>query len=299
MNQRTAIAIGLFFVMTAGLVAKGLWPEIADSGSPDSALPVRAPLQEEGESLFEALEVSPTGYLDATVVGWRTPDLVQTYLIQRSEDTSTTDVVVVDNEKDVGTGNWAVTAHMANCTFNANAMDSAGRDFFVLAGVDEATGETVVERWKLVQKVGVPGAPPKKVFARTQVFRGSLPIPTIEVGVDPDRRFVLLLQGESTDRSLYQVSIATNATPVLLYSVTAQPVLGQAWMMNPLQHADLGRIWLVSGMTDTDRGQTLILVDAANDGQFDSPPIIGSQESLESAGIFDETVILDRFKGTF
>jgi hypothetical protein len=252
-----------------------------------------ADLSNEGSWVATRIRTGFQGLEEEGVVGWRGPDFVQEYTLE-----SDGSFLVVDRERDAGTNEWKATAYSATPTYTLEAIDNSGRDCFALASVDSATGETVLERWELVARGTDPAANAvPKAFLRTPIYRGRLQAPTIEIGFDPDRRFFLLLAGPQATRSLYQIPARPGALPVLLYDADAQPVLSQAWMMNALQHAALGRIWLVSGMTRESRGETLVLVDTENDGTFDPPPIADSQETLEGSGLLDPAQIVDAFTG--
>lgn len=264
------------------LLAVCLWR----AGAPSSAgIPTDAPAPMKTQEIV-------AGKWDEGIISVRRADFVQTYTVHGDGD-----FVVVDESLDVSTGTWTTASYVSNVTFDPFVFSSAGRDYFAIGGIDHSTGDTVIERWKLVSKVGVPGSPHTKTFLRMQVYRGNVGQSPVALGVDPDKRFLLYLCDTPTGRQLYQIPMQANAAPVLLYDSIAQPVLSQAWMLNPLEHASLGRIWLVSGMTSDYIGDTMVLVDSANDGAFDPPPIVDSHASLVSSGLLDASQISDPFVG--
>jgi len=232
------------------------------------------------------------GFWEEGIVSWRQPDFIQKYTI-----TSGGDLVVIDDTLNALSGVWTKTSYTSNVTFDPFVCASAGRDYFAFGGIDHSTNDIVIERWKLSPKIAIPGTPPTKVFVRTQIYRANLGESPVALGIDPDKRFLLLLIDQPATRQLYQMPMQASATPTLLYDAASQPVLSQAWALNPLQHAVLGRIWLVTGMTDTFNGETMILVDTNNDGLFEAPPIVDNHDNLVTSGVLDPSQILDHFVG--
>jgi hypothetical protein len=278
-NTKRVVWTGFLGVVAAGCTSP---PRSSDS-------PPRISAETSSPTRIEALS---QGCWEEGVLSWRQADFVQQYVLNSGGE-----LVVIDDALDGATGEWTKTAHATEVAFDPFVSASAGRDWFVIGGLDRATNEMVIERLELASNVSSPASPPAKAFSRLEIYRGPLSKTLVALGADPNKRFLLLLTDPSPARRLYQIPMQPNATPVLLYDAVAQPVLAQAWMLNLLQHVALGRIWLVSGMTDTFTGETMVLVDTDNDGIFEPSPRVGLHEELVASGLLDSSQILDSFVG--
>ena len=237
-------------------------------------------------------DVANLGYVGIGMLSWEDASIKQTYTASNFSA-----IQVVDQVYDSQSGQSDTVIHELSVPFTLRDVDSATLDVFCVAGFN-ADGDFVLERWTLAPLVqgsrsGFFSLPPQegpfgeiisKDFTRTEIYSGPLDPDYYAMAFDPDERFVLVLLGDGTTRSLYRFNNEASTSPTLMHSSTQIPelgVIGQIWCGT---HAVVGRAWnfMAEDLADKTR---LMLIDSDNDGVFDGPPLVGDLDSFYAAGI--------------
>ncbi|MFN0244550.1 MAG: hypothetical protein ACKVWV_16805, partial [Planctomycetota bacterium] len=208
-------------------------------------------------------------------------------------------------------GSWDEVSYEFATPYQVIVVADRGPDEFYVAGRTDAN-EDILEQWILrthdgahffhvepaSNGIGVPAAPlpgssggiagggeyvPARArtispdVARLEIYRGKAFNSVWDLTADPEQRFVLVLGG--SPRNLYRVPIAPSATPELLYTPAEESFLHLARRMHCKQHYTEGRVYIVRGETNMlGTFLHLMLIDADNDGVFDSTQTLTDAE---------------------
>jgi len=193
----------------------------------------------------------------------------------------------------------AKTTTTWSTSYTVDSVAGRGTQLLVVLGTAREGDVSILERWDLppltgaptvtiaqaVIAVGVPVAtPPVSVGfhggmwiapaqratqpqpVRTECYRGPKLGEDLELEVDPDGRFALILARDHG--TLYQIMLREGAEPVVVYDDTSVSSLGFVHGIQTFRHATLGR--QVSGLIRAPGLATIIFYDYDNDGIFDS-----------------------------
>ena len=140
-----------------------------------------------------------------------------------------------------------------------------GFDEFYLAGPpDPASNITVIERWTV--NYHDPDRMTRPDVARVGIYRGTdfgSPM-NVEIWTDPEERFVMVLHGPLDERKLARLSLADGSISDVASYIT-HPDFDRSSDLRAVQHASLGRVWLVDL---NDELKTMAFIDGDNDTQF-------------------------------
>ncbi len=119
--------------------------------------------------------------------------------------------------------------------------------------------------------------------AKVEIYRGPLAPEVIDLGFDPEQRFLMALLRDGTDVFLFRFDNAASTTPTLVVDSLSVPEAGAMQTIQRWNHEVLGRVRLLSdGPAYSTR---IALVDSDNDGSFDGAPIIGDRTIFVTSGI--------------
>lgn len=157
--------------------------------------------------------------------------------------------------------------------------------FFVLG--QDPSSEAIVERWVLAYPGGDFLARP--TVERTEIYSGTA-IENLEfarMGADPEGRFVIITHGAYEAHTRWVTQIYTDAESVVdLADSLAVQELGAAEQPYPVQHVDLGRVWVVDCLAVDKR---VIFPDGNNDGIFDSPIVLDQLNWIAQGFVLSDT----------
>jgi hypothetical protein len=109
---------------------------------------------------------------------------------------------------------------------------------------------------------------------REEVYRGTALQAVASWDVDPEGRFLFV--GSSADQVLLRIDLLdTQASPVVVYTGVALPILAELTDVTAVQHLAMGRGWILRGSS----GDQVYLWDFDNDGLIDSSEPLSAQES--------------------
>ena len=246
----------------------------------------------DGAEVQAAEGMAGLGYLGIGMLSWEDASIKQTYTASNYSS-----VEVFDRIVDPQSGEIETVLHERSAPFTLRDVDSATLDVFCVAGF-RANGDFVLERWTLSPTLlrfrigdsglriqeGPFGENHLKAFTRTEIYSGPLGSEYHAMAFDPEERFILVLLGDGTTRSLYRFKNEASTSPVLMHTSAEIPeleVVGQIWCGT---HVVVGRAWnlLAEDLADPTR---LMLIDSDNDSLFDGPPLVGDRDSFYAAGI--------------
>ncbi len=204
----------------------------------------------------------------------------------------------ITGELDEYTDPVVTTTTKWTTSYDVQRVAGRGTHLLVVLGTARDGELTVIERWDLTPTAGTPtlsftqatvavGTPvstPAPVSAyqggswilpasrpaptaptRTECYRGPLLGEDLEIEVDPDGRFVLVLaRGQG---KLYRVLLEEDTTPVVILDDSQSPSLGYADGLQTFRHFSQGR--QVSALLKGSPLARLVLYDYDNDGEFD------------------------------
>ena len=250
-----------------------------------------------GAAVSSAGSLSTLGYLDAEdreILGWYEDGLRQFYTAYDFQD-----VVIAEEIRDPVTGVWERTEYTGGSTFPIHDIKSSGKDYLYVGGTASATGDLVIEEWRLkASNFQMPGSSVAKTIKRKEIYRG--PCETlVDFHADPERRFLLVMARDQTGKQfLYRLPAVANSSPVLVLDGSSIADLNSSDFIHRYQHVGLGRIWVFENLDSGQiPGRTIVLTDTNNDGIFDPSPIIDGSFSLYSLGILDPDQYVDTFNG--
>lgn len=248
--------------------------------------------QEQGPLLYPRYSGKPAFLGGAHVPGIAIPGFTQG--IQWIEGEK--DLSVLTREQSPGSGAWTEHESVYSAAFSITAATARGSDEFYVAGFNGRTGNTIVQQWEvseepgalyarltkaspallgtpasvasLQQGVNAPFRPPAqrnpRPLVRTELYRGPLYDGVSVIAADPEGRFVLLVTKGTETITLLPVEVS--ATPVVLYDVADQMLLGNVSDVYPLQHTTEGRLYVIHG--GAPQRLRAHLLDPDNDGVF-------------------------------
>ena len=231
------------------------------------------------------------------MTNWHEPGFVQRYHAADFQF-----FTVTDSALDPQTGAWNSVSFSQSSSFSFLCVGSARKDVWCLAGLAPSSGDFVLERWQLkpkkFQASGGSSLPPgliSKRFATTGIYRGPLADSVVAVDFDPEGRFMMaLVRNNGGPTILYRFDNQVNASPIVELDSSMIPELSQMTFMNRMQHATLGRVWIMRDSLNEDF--SIALVDADNDGFFEGPPLDGHGAFWRTSGL-DEYNMWDPLTG--
>ena len=111
-------------------------------------------------------DLSHIGYVSSGINSWTTNDYVQSFTVVNFTEVKAADFVFDYNLDDWGDP----VQYSGTSSFTITAAGSNGPDFFYFGGV-AVNNDAVLEEWKLKPKIGMPGAPPRKIFKKMEIYR--------------------------------------------------------------------------------------------------------------------------------
>ncbi len=287
--HRSAKLIALAVISIAVLHDGGTVPsEVTENTtSPEPSAP-----DGDGTKTQAAEGLAGLGYLGIGMLSWEDASIKQTYTASNYSS-----VEVFDRIVDPRSGEIETVLHERSAPFTLRDVDSATLDVFCVAGF-KANGDFVLERWTLSPTLlrfrigdsglriqeGPFGKNHLKVFTRTEIYSGPLGSEYRAMAFDPEERFILVLLGDGTTRSLYRFNNEASTAPILMHTSAQIPELAIIGQMQCGTHVVVGRAWnfMAADMNDPTR---LMLIDSDNDGTFDGAPLVGDLNSFYAAGI--------------
>lgn len=224
------------------------------------------------------------------------------------------------SERSPATGAWHATRTVYTTDYRLEFVAARTTEEVYVFGLDR-DGRDVVERWRLTPPNGawtitrgaaltpigidhLEAAPsvlsarggawtsplqrPGGSEARERIYTGSAFGGVMYAAVDPDGRFLLVLDGDAGSLSRLELPDAPGQAddPTVVYEASSLPELGYMGCLAPRQEATMGRVYVMTTAgsdTPVTVDARLILVDVGNDGVFDGYLQV-SQEEYRDAG---------------
>lgn len=229
----------------------------------------------------DGAQIGSSGLLDWEwgLVSWREPDFKQDYSVHLPAE-----LAVRDREYDQLSGEWSERYYSGFSSFGMRHAAASGRDMFCVEGVARS-GDAVIEVWYLMS-VGGTGGGQSKSFVRSEIYRGSLSGGQIvSLDFDAESRFVVALVHGPGELCYVSVFPVDGGAPVVLANSGSYPELCVMANVQKFDHQVLGRIWVLTPSPGGAEWTNVIFVDSNNDGVFDGPPLVATQEELEVNGL--------------
>lgn len=209
-------------------------------------------------------------------------------------------VVVLQHNVFQSDGTWQAEQFPYSTSFRVNSIGGNAPNVFYVAGTAR-NDDVVIEKWDSIYPTPPGGGAPDYLtppgIQRTEIYRGADLGQVIELGPDPEDRFVLVLHTVADPTSgpvplpcLSRVDGPTGDVQNLLYSADS-PALDEESGLFVRQHTSEGRIWFV----EHERAYPLTaFYDYDNDGAFDNTADIPTEADWNGLG-YDGSVWLNDF----
>ena len=177
--------------------------------------------------------------------------------------TDPSEFIVTEKTYNAQTGQWDEDSQAFSASFDIDMVTAAGKDWFYLKGTAD-NGDVVFEQWKK-KPIGLPPNV-SYVMKKTELYRGNALGEIHTFGVDPERRFLLIIHGEPKMLSLLSLSPGHSVSTLFTSSLIPH-LQSEVSIIAPADHVTAGRVWKILGDYS---GNRTLLFDPENDGVFNS-----------------------------